>query len=166
MMGTAHTIGLSLWYPKGGYGAMGGGLTNARAGLRGSSYLQLFDFCGADLGVKQVGNLGEGVDLGGIGFNFSSPANGFFSDAARTIRGFRSLAPLYEEGDFYPLTRLNATHLVSEAQPVMAWQFHRPLQGDGVVHLLSAGGWGLTLPMAAAALELDKRYELTDWDNP
>ena len=166
MMGAAHTIGLSLWYPKGGYGAMGGGVTNARAGLRGSSYLQLFDFCGADLGVKQVGNLGEGVDLGGIGFNFSSPANGFFSDAARTIRGFRSLAPLYEEGDFYPLTRLNATHLVSEAQPVMAWQFHRPLQGDGVVHLLSAGGWGLTLPMAAAALELDKHYELTDWDNP
>ena len=47
----------------------------------------------------------------------------------------------------------------------MAWQFHRPLRNDGVVHLLSAGGWGLTLPMAAAALELDKRYELTDWDN-
>ena len=41
-------------------------------------------------------------------------------------------------------------------------QFER----DGVVHLLSAGGWGLTLPMAAAALELDKHYELTDWDNP
>ena len=44
--------------------------------------------------------------------------------------------------------------------------FGRLQNQDGVVHLLSAGGWGLTLPIAAAALELDKHYELTDWDNP
>ena len=33
------------------------------------------------------------------------------------------------------------------------------------MHLLSAGGWGLTLPLAAGALEMEARYELTDWDN-
>ena len=165
MMGAAQTIGLSLWYSKGGYGAMGGGLTNARAGFHGSSYLQLFDFCGADLGIKQVGNLAEGVDTGGVGFNFTSKSNTFLTDAAKIVQGYRSLAPFYDEGDFYPLTVLNKTHLVSEKQPWLGWQFHRTLQGDGVVHLLSAGGWGLTLPMAATALQREARYELTDWDN-
>jgi hypothetical protein len=81
------------------------------------------------------------------------------------VRDFRELAPLYEAGDFYPLTRLNASHLVSEKQPTLAWQFHRPTERDGVVHLFSAGGWGLTLPLAAAALDLTARYELTDWDD-
>ena len=84
--GAAHTVGLSLWYPKGGYGAMGGGLTNARAGFRGSSYLQLFDFCGADLGIKHTGNLASGVDLGGVGVNFTASGNKFWRDAAETVR--------------------------------------------------------------------------------
>jgi hypothetical protein len=156
--GVAQTIGISLWYPKSGYGVVAGGKSAGRAGMRGSSYFVESDFCATDLDS-------QGRDLGGIGFNFTANRAGFWSAQTELIAEFRAIAPFFEEGDFYPLTRVNATHLVVASMPWMAWQFHRPDHDDGIVQVYSAGGFGQTFQLAPVFLPA-ARYVLSDWDNP
>jgi len=66
-----------------------------------------------------------------------TPAVGIGLDPARSEDGYRKLGKLLAEwrsiadyyyGDYYPLTAYS-----TESTAWMAWQFHRPGQGDGVV---------------------------------
>jgi alpha-galactosidase len=72
----------------------------------------------------------------------------------------RIVAPCMLYGDYYPLTPYSLA-----ADQWIAWQFHRPEQGNGVIQAFRRAGAGAEeLRCKLRGLEAEAIYELTDFD--
>jgi len=74
---------------------------------------------------------------------------------------WHEVAPLYY-GDFYPLTDYSRGE-----DAWMAWQFHRPQEGDGLVQVFRRAESPIeTAALPLGGLDAEARYELSDYDRP
>ncbi len=79
----------------------------------------------------------------------------------RLYAQWKRVAPNYF-GDFYPLTPYS-----SKDEAWMAWQFHRPEAGEGMVQAFRRPGSGFFgLQLRLRGLKAEARYEVDDLDAP
>jgi alpha-galactosidase len=99
-----------------------------------------------------------------------TPAVGIGLDPARSEDGYRKLGSLLAEwrdiadyyyGDYYPLTPYS-----TESTAWMAWQFHRPEQGDGMVQVFRRPDSSFeSARFRLRGLDPAARYKVVDMDS-
>jgi len=140
------TYGISLWIPYHGTGTV----ACANAGYYGGGLTPVEPYA---FWSNAAPSLGSGIDIRVREIDY---------DALRRLVGqWRKLSPCYF-GDFYPLTPYSRDNHVW-----IAWQFHRPDPGEGMVQAFRRA----ECPEASArwklrGLEPGARYELTKLDAP
>ena len=82
--------------------------------------------------------------------------------AKKAYDEFRTAAPHMIEGDYYPLTHYNR-----DTKQWIAWQFHTPETGGGVIQAFRrAESGGAALPVQLRGLDPAARYSVRNLDKP